>query len=267
VLSYHFRFMKFGIVVPVEQSAQLKAMGYDFVEEMIVRLLQGEVPDEEWDGERRASASALPVPAANYLVPAHLKITGPDVAPEKLRTYIERVVTRAGQVGIRTLVFGSGPARNVPAGFDRKDARRQVLEFLRMMLPYCARYGITLVCEPLNRGECNIINSVAEAMEYVWQIDHTNFQCLVDSYHLWLENEPFEHVRDAMPWIRHVHLADTEGRRPPGLTGKNDYRPLFAELKRGKYEGLISVETINYPPLLSEAAASLEFVKRQWREA
>lgn len=259
--------MQFGIVVPVEQSAQVKAMGYDFVEEVVVRLLEGEAPDEQWDGTKRAAASALPVPAANYLVPAHLKITGPDVAPEKLRNYIERVVNRAATVGIRTLVFGSGPARTVPEGFDRKDARRQVLEFLRMMLPYCARRGITLVCEPLNRGECNIINSVAEAMEYVWQIDHPNFQCLVDSYHLWLEDEPLENVRDAMPWVRHVHLADTEGRRPPGVTGKNDYQPFFAELKRGRYDGLISVETIRYAPLLDEAAAALEFLSRQWREA
>ena len=259
--------MEFGIVVPVEQSAAVKAMGYDFVEEVVVRLLQGEVPDEKWDGGRRAAASALPVPAANYLVPAHLKITGPQVVSDQLRAYIQRVVERAAQVGIQTLVFGSGPARTVPDGFDRKDARRQVLEFLRMMLPYCARHGITLVCEPLNRRECNIINSVAEAMGYVWQIDHPNFQCLVDSYHLWLEDEPLEHVRDAMPWVRHVHLADTEGRRPPGMTGKNDYRPLFAELKRGNYDGLISIETINYEPLLSEAAASLDYVKRCWNEA
>lgn len=259
--------MKFGIVVPVEQSAQVKAMGYDFVEEVVVRLIQGETPDEQWDGAMRAAASALPIPAANYLVPAHLKITGREVALDKLRTYIERVVRRAGQVGIRTLVFGSGPARTVPEGFDRKDARRQVLEFLRMMLPYCAQQRITLVCEPLNRNECNIINSVAEAMEYVWQIDHPNFQCLVDSYHLWLENEPLEHVRDAMPWVRHVHLADTEGRRPPGLTAKNDYRPFFSELKRGGYDGLISVETIDYAPLLTEAAESLNFLRRQWEQA
>ena len=259
--------MDFGIVVPVEQSAAMKAMGYDFVEEVVVRLLQGEVADEKWDGARRAAASALPVPAANYLVPAHLKITGPQVVPDQLRAYIQRVVERAAQVGIRTLVFGSGPARTVPDGFDRKDAKRQILEFLRMMLPYCARHGITLVCEPLNRRECNIINSVAEAMEYVWQIDHPSFQCLVDSYHLWLEDEPLEHLRDSMPWVRHLHLADTEGRRPPGITGKNDYRPLFAELKRGKYDGLISIETINYAPLLSEAAVSLDFVKQQWNEA
>jgi sugar phosphate isomerase/epimerase len=259
--------MKFGICVPVEQSSIVKAAGFDFVEEVVPRLLQGDVPDDQWSGAKRVSSAVLPVPAANALVPGSLKITGPDVSADKLREYIERIVDRAATVGIKILVFGSGVARNVPEGFDRKDARRQILDFLRMALPYCARHGILVVCEPLNRGECNIINSVAEAMEYVWQIDHPHFQCLVDSYHLWLENEPLEHVRDAMPWIRHVHLSDTEGRRPPGLTGKNDYRPLFAELKRGNYDGVLTIETIGYAPILEEAPQALQFLKKQWAEA
>jgi sugar phosphate isomerase/epimerase len=259
--------VQFGICVPIEQSAIVQSIGFDYVEEVVGRLLQGNIPDEQWTGAKRASEAVLPLPAANALVPGTLKITGPDVSLDKLRAYMQRIVDRAHQVGIKTLVFGSGVARNVHEGFDRKEARRQILDFLRMALPYCARRNVLLVCEPLNRGECNIINSVAEAMEYVWQVDHPNFQCLVDSYHLWLEDEPLEHVRDAMPWIRHVHLSDTEGRRPPGLSGKNDYRPLFAELKRGGYGGLISIETINYAPILDEAPQSLAFLKKQWSEA
>jgi sugar phosphate isomerase/epimerase len=259
--------VQFGVCVPIEQSAIVAAMGFNYVEEVVGRLLQGEIDDEHWTGAKRAAGAALPLPAANALVPGTLKITGPDVSLEKLRAYIHRIVERTAQVGIKTLVFGSGVARNVPEGFDRKEARRQILDFLRTALPFCARRDIVMVCEPLNRGECNIINSVAEAMEYVWQVDHPNFQCLVDSYHLWLENEPLEHVKDAMPWIRHVHVSDTEGRRPPGLSGKNDYRPLFAELKRGGYAGTISIETINYAPILDEAAQSLAFLKKQWNEA
>jgi sugar phosphate isomerase/epimerase len=258
--------MRFGICVPVEDSARVKAIGFDYVEEVVPRLLQGEVENELWTGEARAKAAALAVPAGNALVPGNLRITGPDVVPEKLRAYIERIIDRAARVGIKTLVFGSGAARMVPDGFDRKEARRQILDFIRMAMPYCARRGIVMVCEPLNRGECNIINSIPEAMEYVWQVDHPHFQCLLDVYHFWLENEPLEHLRDAMPWIRHTHLADTEGRRPPGLTGKNDYRPLFAELKRAAYDGSMSIETIGYAPLLEEAPRSLQFLKSQWNE-
>ena len=259
--------MNFGICIPVEESARVRAMGFDYVEEVVPRLLQGNVADAQWTGESRAKAASLPVPAGNALVPGTIKIVGPDAVPETLRAYVERITGRAARVGIKTLVFGSGAARTVPDGFDPREAKRQIVEFIRMAMPYFARHGILMVFEPLNRGECNIINSIPEAMEYVWQVDHPNFQCLLDVYHFWLENEPLEHLRDAMPWIRHVHLADTEGRRPPGLTGKNDYRPVFAELKRAGYEGTMSIETIGYAPLLDEAARSLQFLESQWGES
>ena len=259
--------MKFGICLPIEQSARAASAGYDYVEEMVVRLVRGDLPDSQWDGLARAANAALPLPAANSLLPPGLKIVGPDAVREQLRDYFARVIERSAKLGIRTIVFGSGRARTVPDGFDRKEARQQILDFIRMALPFCAHHDVTLVCEPLNRGECNIINSVAEAMEYVWAIDHPNFQCLVDSYHLWRENEPLENVRDAMPWVRHVHVADLEGRVPPGESGTQDYRPLFAELKRGKYEGGVSVEVFDYPPLLDVAPRVLTFLKKQWAEA
>ena len=57
-----------------------------------------------------------------------------------------------------------------------------------MSVEIAASHGVLIVAEPLNRGECNIINTVAEAMEYVQAVNHPNFNCLVDSYHLWLES-------------------------------------------------------------------------------
>jgi len=259
--------MQLGIVVPVEQSASVKASGYDFVEETVPRLLQGQVADEQWTGARRAAGCVLPLIAANMLVPGSLKITGPDALMDKLRPYIQRVVGRAAKVGMKTLVFGSAPARNVPEGFDRKQAKRQILEFVRMATNVCMSHGITLVCEPINSRDGNIITTVREAMEYVWEIDHPNFQCLVDSYHFCVDDEPLENLREAMPWIRHVHLADVENRVPPGISGKDDYRPFFAVLKEGGYDAPLSVETFDYAPLLDEAPRVAEFLRKQWAEA
>lgn len=259
--------MQLGIVVPVEQSARVKDAGYDVVEETVPRLLQGEVPDDQWTGAKRAAGCVLPLICANMLVPAHLKITGPDASLDQLGSYIHRVVGRAAQVGMKTLVFGSGAARNVPDGFDRKQAKRQLLEFIRMTTNACMSHGITLVCEPLYRKECNIINTVREAMEYVWEIDHPNFQCLVDTFHFWVDEEPLENLKEAMPWIRHVHLGDRQYRVPPGISGKDDYRPFFAALKEGGYDRALCVETFDYPSLLDDAPRVAEFVRTQWEGA
>ncbi len=259
--------MKFGICTTVERSAAVKAAGWDFVEECVQTFLQGETPDNEWKGMERLAKSALPVPAANMLVPGSIRITGPQADLEKLRAYMTCVISRAAKTGTTMLVFGSAGARNIPDGFDRNKAREQILAFDRMSAEIASKHGVTMVAEHLNKGESNIVNTVAEAMEYVRAVNHPNFQCLVDSYHFWLENEPLENLRAAMPWIRHVHLADKDGRVAPGESKKSDYRPVFKVLKDAKYNGLISVEAPPFTNFEADGARVLEFIKKQWQEA
>jgi len=261
---------KFGIVTSIDHSAAVKAAGWDFVEELVQQYLQAAVPDAEWSGPKRLARAVLPVPASNALLPPELKVCGPDSDPAKLRDYVATILRRAEQVGMTTVVFGSGAARTVPDGFDRNQARRQIIEFVGVAADLAARHGVTLVAEPLNRGECNIINSVAEALVYVKELNHPNFQCLVDSYHLWLEDEPLENLRQAMPWIRHVHLADTEGRVPSGESGKHDYVSLFRVLKQAGYDRMIAVESPGFSTeagIRSVGARVLNFLKDAWERA
>ncbi|MGB7159341.1 MAG: sugar phosphate isomerase/epimerase family protein [Tepidisphaeraceae bacterium] len=258
--------MKFGICTTIEKSAAARDAGWDFIEESVQGLLQGSEPDDRWTGPDRAASSALPILAANMLVPASLKITGPDADGEKLAAYMRVVLRRAEQIGIRTLVFGAGGARQVPDGFDRHRASEQITNFARMCGESATSHGVTIVIEPLNRGECNIINSVAEAMEYVDAVARPSLQCLVDSYHFWLEDEPLDNLRRAMPAIRHVHVADKVGRTPPGESGQSDYHPFFRVLKDGGYDGLISVEAKSFD-LAASGQRVLAFLRKQWSEA
>jgi sugar phosphate isomerase/epimerase len=260
--------MRFGICAKVERSAELRAAGADFVEENVQTLLQGLTDDAKWRAMKRIGRSALPVFAANSLVPADLKITGESVDSERLQWYMGNVAARAARAGMKILVFGSGGARSVPDGFDRRRAKEQIVTFCKMAAGLCANVGITLVAEPLNQKECNIINSVSEAIEYVKAVDHRNFQCLVDSYHFWMENEPLENLSSAMPWIRHVHVADKIGRTPPGESGPEaNYRPFFQVLKRANYQGAISVEALGFEEFKTVGERVMDFLRRQWEEA
>jgi sugar phosphate isomerase/epimerase len=255
--------MRFGIYTAVENAAAVKAAGWDFVEENVQTLLQGKTPDGEWKGVERVKNSPLKVPAANRLVPPDLKIIGPERDAEKLREYITRVIPRAGKVGTTTLVFGSGAARTIPPGTDRETGRKHVMEFLEMALPVAKQAGVTIVAEPLYTVECNIMNSVAESMTFVRELNHPNFQCLVDSFHLWWEKEPLENLRAAMPWIKHVHVSDLHDRMPPGETDENnDYREFFRVLKQGGYDGMVTVEA-NHIDIPTQGPRVLEFLKKQ----
>ena len=256
--------MLFGICAPLASAAAVKAAGWDYVEDNVQGLLQGLVPDDQWTAPPPA---VLPVLAANVLVPGSLKVTGPDADLPKLTAYMATVLRRAQQVGIRTLVFGSGAARMVPPGFDMARANDQIIAFARASAELAAGHGITIVVEPLNKSECNIVNSVAEAAAVAAAVDHPNCQALVDTFHLWMEHEPVDNVARAIALIRHVHVADLHGRVAPGLSGKADYRPLFRVLKDAGYDDTISFEGAPIPDFEATAPKVLAFLKDQWASA
>ncbi len=258
--------MLLGICTSVENAAAVRSAGADFVEENVQRLLQGETPDGEWTAPPAAARPARPILVANSLLPGKIRITGPDADPELLRTYMTRVLPRAKKLGIKTLVFGSGKSRQVPEGFDRAKARRQIVDFASMAASLAQQHDVMLVVEPLCRKECNILNTVGEAMEYVQEVHHPNFQCLVDSYHWWAEQESLQSLISAAPWIRHVHVAERDTRLAPGESG-SDYRPLFRVLKQAGYDGPISVEAVNFTNLAADGPRAMDYLRSQWEQA
>jgi sugar phosphate isomerase/epimerase len=252
---------------PPERGAEAAAAGFDYIEGNAQSLLQGLEPDERWTGRAAAENSSLPVLSCNVMLPGSLRVTGPQVEMRRLTEYMQRILDRARLVGVKTIVFGSAGARNVPDGFDRDEARRQIVSFAAMAAPLAQACGVTIALEPLNRGESNIINSVAEAMQYVREVDHPGFRCLVDSYHFWLEDEPLENLAAAMPWIAHVHVADKVGRAPPGESGQSDYRPFFRVLKSGGYDGPISIESGGFADIAAIGPRVVKLLRTQWDQA
>ena len=236
--------MRFGLACSIERSPLAQAAQFDFIEVSTAQLLKSD----------SISAAAIPSLVANDLLPPEMLISGPGVVLAPIREHVHRVCERARQFGVKTLAFDADLARSVPPDFDRKQARRQILEFLRMTLPFCASHGITLVCQPLDRARSNIINTLPETMQYVWEVDHPNFQALLDAGLFISSAEPLENLRDALPWIRHVQVPHN------GV----DLRQIFAELKRARYDDLITV----VPATAQEPDPQLlEILKQQWSAA
>lgn len=257
--------MQYGVCSSLDRAAVVEAAGWDYVEAGVPELLQGATPDAQWTGESLAKQSPLPIRSAYLLVPAAMKIVGPDADLARLRAYMPTVAARAAKLEVRVLGFGSGGARQVPDGFDRDRAMTQLIDFARAAAHEASRAGVVIAMEPLNRPECNFINTIAEVAEVVRAVDSPAFRALLDTYHLWREAEPLENVAAAAPLVAHVHVADLDGRTPPGESGSADYRPVFRLLKTAGYDGLMSVEAKSFDA--DSGARSFAFLKRQWNEA
>jgi sugar phosphate isomerase/epimerase len=247
-----------GYCTPLNGIDAAKAAGFEYVE-----LSTSEIAALSDAAFEKALTHikdvGLPVPATNLFLPAALKVTGPQADRDQQMAYVRRAFARLSRLGTEIVVFGSGGARRVPDGFSSDEAFEQLVEFGRRIAPEARAHGITIAVEPLRRQETNIINSAAEGLTLVEAINDPNFQLMIDFYHLASEAEDPAIVIRARNHIRHLHVANPEGRVFPLSSEEYNYAPFFANLRAIGYDKRISVEasTKDFPNDAPRAIALL----------
>ena len=158
------------------------------------------------------------------------------------------------------IVLGSPKSKNVPEGYPMDKAWSQLVELLKHIDPLVRTRGITVVIEPLNKGESNIINTAAEGLRLVKAVDRENIKLLVDYYHLVMEKENPEIILDAGSYIKHIHFANPAGRVYP-IEAEDGYIRFMDLLKGVGYEGRISVEAYT-KDFCHDAKRSVEILRQ-----
>jgi D-psicose/D-tagatose/L-ribulose 3-epimerase len=254
------RKVQIGYCSTLKNIDAAKAAGFDYVELGTSEIAA--LSDEEYEkAVAHINQVDLPVPVTNLFLPATLKVTGPQIDRDQQMAYVKRAFARLARLGTEIVVFGSGGARRVPDGFPKEDAFKQLVEFGKRIAPEARAHGLTVAIEPLRREETNIINSAAEGLELVTAIGDPNFQLMVDFYHLASEKEDPEIVVRASEHIRHLHMANPQGRVFPLEWDEYDYAPFFATLRKIGYARRISVEASarDFP---SEAPRAIALLRR-----
>ncbi len=193
----------------------------------------------------KVDASRVRVEAFNGMMPGELRVTGNDVDWELVRQHVEKAFSRAKRLGAQVIVFGSGDARRLPEGFDVGEGWRQLIRFLKMSGSIAASLGLVIAIEPLNRRECNIINTVPEAALLSVAVDMESVKVLGDTFHMAACAEPWSVLTVNGALLRHIHTAHTTTRFAPFEGDGEDYEAIMGALKAGGYKGRISIESIN----------------------
>lgn len=224
----------------VEIVEELAGFGFDYLELSFRDLAALSEPDVA-RLQRRIEAVGIRCEACNNFFPAAVRLTGPEASLPRAIEYSTRALERAAQIGVTVVVFGSADAKNVPPGYPYSDAWRQIVELLQTLGPVAGKLGITIVIEPLNRRESNIICTAAEGLKLVREVAHPNIQLLIDYYHLRLENEAPGIILEAGNALRHLHFGEPAGRVFP-LEASPEHQAFFAHLRRIGYNGRCSIE-------------------------
>lgn len=246
----------------IEFIEQLKDAGFDYVELPTAQMMQ--LSDEDFSNFRkRVMDSGIPCETSNNCFPVTMRLTGEGVDMNEIRRYAEKAFRRDASLGVQYVVFGSGPAKNIPKGFPRDKAYDQVVSMLHMISPIASGEGITIVIEPLRRAECNMINTFEEGVELAKAVNDPNVRVLVDFYHLDVEKEPVSHIKEyGKEYLRHVHLANPAGRIYPADVKEAAYEPFFEALKDAEYDQRVSCEAYLYDSFGHDAPAAREFFRK-----
>jgi sugar phosphate isomerase/epimerase len=236
-----------------------KQAGFDYIE-MPLATLAGLSAAEFADVKSKVAAGGLPVEACNIFFPRSLRLTGPDVDWKAVEEYLELALGRAGQLGAKAIVFGSGGSRQVPDGFPMEEAWKQLVQLLRLAEPIAAKNDLAIVIEPLNDKETNIIHTGSEGFALAKLVNRPHIRLLLDLYHMHLMGEDPGIAVTARDYVRHAHFAKPDGRCYPAVN-EAEFSDFFSALKKANYPGRVSIEA-GFKDFAKEAPIALAVMKQ-----
>lgn len=249
--------MKFGMCADPRLCADVAAAGFGYLEAALTAVAA--MSEEVFEQAAGALAqSGLQAEALNVMLPGTFRLTGPDADLSPIRNYLELGLARAEKLGAKVQVFGSGAARRNPEGWPKEKAMDQLVEYLALAAPIAARHGIALAIEPLNPGECNLINTVSDGLALAKRVSLPNVGVLADWFHMAIQDEGVGGILAAGPMLLHCHIANPEGRRFPLPDDGADFTGFFDALRKIDYTGRVSVEGGGSPEEYASALARLE---------
>jgi len=264
--------MRLGCCGSIEQAQIIHDAGFDFLEVNVQQVLKGKEPSDVWD-KQAPDVDRLPlrIEAANSLIPGDMPIIGPNRDMGALQDYMQRVAKRAQRLGIERMVFGSGKARMRPEGVSQEQAMNELIEFTDMAGQICGHHDVLLVIEHLNFPECNTINMLDDTRRLCDAVNSPHVQGLVDSYHWGLMKDTDQAILDLGQLIRHVHIAEPDGRGEPGKPAHTenafDFESFFCVLRKAGYSERVSIEAKWTGPLQEKAPAAVELIRKAWDAA
>lgn len=260
--------MRLGVCGGIDRIKGVAQCGLDYIETSF-RMLALASDDEYANFRNALEKYAVPCEAANCFLPGEIKVTGKTVDYDYIKKYLAAGYKRANELGIKTVVFGSGGARNIPDNYSYQDAVTDIIRFVKLYAaPAAEEYGINFVFEPLCRHETNIINTIKEGAMLASAINLPNVATLADLYHMVVEGDTYDDVRALKGIIRHAHISNPVSNCPDmkrcymASPDEFDYKGYFDALKFAGCERIsIEANTKDFDSDIKKAAEIMKMYK------
>lgn len=166
-----------------------------------------------------------------------------EVVRQDTLDYVRQCAGNAVTLGAEYLLIC--PARLL-FGQSAEDGWKRLADSLHSICEYAAQYPLKVVLEPVNKTAFDVINTAADAMKMLRQIDRANLGAVLDTGHLHLSAETIDQALDTLgEHLYLVHVNDNNGKVQQNLIpgdGTFDFPAFLGALKQRAYRGVVSAE-------------------------
>ncbi|MCY4186920.1 MAG: sugar phosphate isomerase/epimerase [Bryobacterales bacterium] len=149
-------------------------------------------------------------------------------------------------------------------GQTREAALARLAESLDHLAGCAGRAGQTLLLEPLNRYETDLVRTLADGTALLREVGAGNLRLLADLFHMNIEEaDPRGSLQRAAGQIGHVHFVDSN-RRAAGF-GHMRYGPLAQALAGAGFLGFASAEAFPLPSPEAAAEMTIRSFRKHFR--
>jgi len=130
-----------------------------------------------------------------------------------------------------------------------------------------ANYGVTLGMEFCNRYETNVINTTAQTLDFITDIDRPNVVAHLDTYHMNIEENSWREpvlAAAAAGKLGYVHVG--ESHRGQLGTGSIGWTEFFGALREVDYQGTITFESFSSEVVHPELSSNLSIWRNLWTD-
>jgi 5-keto-L-gluconate epimerase len=181
---------------------------------------------------------------------------------EKAVARIQSHIDFASRLGAMVIIGG---IRGKAEETGDKQRRTPMEDEGRSAICRCVRHAegkkVTLLLEPINRYETNVINTLEEGVRLIDKIGSENLLLLPDLFHMNIEEKSIEEsIFESKSHIGYIHFADSN-RQAPGF-GHLDFMKILSTLKKINYRNAIGIEILPKPDDFRAARQAIGHLKK-----
>ena len=233
--------------------ASTAELGYDLIE---VPLLDPGAVDAAVTARQLETYGVRPTTSLGLGFDNDISSDDPDIVARGEATLNDavRVARDIGATYMGGVLFSALGKYSRPA---TETGRRNSVAALARLADTAKSMGITLGLEPVNRYESNVINTGAQALQFIDETGSDNIVVHLDTYHMNIEDGDYAAaIENCGSRLGYFHVG--ESHRGYLGTGTIDFRTIFRSLAKIGYDGTITFESFSsvvVDPKLSSALA------------